>query len=520
MISKDLVTPWFLAAALLVLGTGAGCQDGGGPKPGTTAASASASGTAAASATIELGPNSTLVDRAKAYVIWLDAESYDKAFALHDEAMKKAVTEKKQRNAWNAVVGKYGAFQKVLHTSQSEMKGYQIVVVTCQFEGEPLGLRVVFNKEQQVSGMQFVPPEPASGASAAASAGPAPKRPQTPKPPFPYDQREVQYDNPTDGSRIVGTLTIPKGEGPHPAALLITGSGGQDRDETIFHHKPFFVIADHLTRKGIAVLRVDDRGVGKSTGKAAEATVETHATDVAVGVEFLRKQKEIDPKRIGLIGHSEGGIIAPLVASEDPAIAFIVSLAGTGVTGEQLVPIQVGLIARRQQKFPEEVVGKMVAAQQKIMKLVASGADELAVRPVVKEGIELSVKHAPGQPKMSAKQLEAAVADGAAKVCSPWFRSFTRLNPAVPWGKVKCPVLILMGDKDTQVPPDANLPPLQQALAGNRSARFEKREGLNHLFQHAETGFSDEYATIEETFDPATLELMASWLGDQVLKTK
>jgi len=521
MRSIELDSPWLLALLVAALAALLGCDSSSSPKPQPPGTTAVTSASAKPGASIELTAESTLVDRARAYVIWINAESYDKAFALHDEAMTKAVTDKKQRTVWNAVVGKYGAFQRVLHTSQGEMKGYQFVVATCQFEHEQLGIRVVFDKDKRVSGMQFVPPEPASGATAAASAGPAPQRPQTPKPPFPYDQREVAYDNPTDGSRIAGTLTLPKGDGPHPAALMITGSGGQDRDETIFHHKPFLVIADFLTRKGIAVLRVDDRGVGKSTGKADDATVETHATDVAVGVAFLRKQKEIDPKRVGLIGHSEGGIIAPLVAAEDPAIAFIVSLAGTGVSGEKLVPLQVGLIARQQQKLPEDVAAQMVAAQEKIMTLVASGADELAIRPVVKAGLELGLEHAPaGQPKMSPEQLKAAVADGATKVCSPWFRSFPKLDPTVAWKKVKCPVLVLIGDKDTQVPPDANLPPLKQALAGNPKARFEKREGLNHLFQHAKTGFSDEYGTIEETFDPATLELIASWLGDQVLKGK
>ncbi|RLB52302.1 MAG: alpha/beta hydrolase [Deltaproteobacteria bacterium] len=519
MTLRDQRMPRRLGVLLLMVGLAAGCRDGGSPKSMTTAGSVAAS--ADGSASVKLGPNSSLVEIAKAYVLWLDGEKYDKAFALHDEGMQKAVTEKKQRDAWNAVVGKYGAFESVLRTSQGEMKGYQVVVVTCKFEQEELGIRVVLNKDKQVSGMQFVPPEPAAAASGSATAAGPPRRPQTPKPPHPYLERGVRYTNPTDGSLIVGTLTLPKGGGRHPAALMITGSGGQDRDETIFHHKPFLVIADHLTRKGIAVLRVDDRGVGKSTGQAAKATVETHATDVSVGVAFLRKHPDIDGTRIGLIGHSEGGIIAPLVAAEDQDIAFIVSLAGSGVSGQQLVPIQVGLMARRQLKLPEEVVGKMVAAQQKIMKLVAAGAGEAALRPVVKEGIELGLEQAPPeQPKMSKKQLEAAVADGAAKLCSPWFRSFTKLNPAVAWGKVRCPVLILMGETDSQVPPDANLPPLRKALAGHSDARFERREGLNHLFQHAETGFVDEYATIEETFDPATLELMSTWLAERVLKAK
>ena len=218
--------------------------------------------------------------------------------------------------------------------------------------------------------------------------GPAPElvRPQNPKKPYPYDEEDVVYDNPKSGNKLAGTLTLPRSPGPHPAVLLITGSGPQDRDEALLGHRPFLVISDYLTRRGIAVLRVDDRGVGKSTGKFAEATTVDFAADARASVDFLKARKDIDPKQIGLIGHSEGGIIAPMLASESSDIAFIVMLAGPGVTGEEILVAQQYLIARAM-GTPEETAEKDRGMQRFILGVVREEKDDAEVKRKIREGI-------------------------------------------------------------------------------------------------------------------------------------
>ena len=198
------------------------------------------------------------------------------------------------------------------------------------------------------------------------------KRPQTPKPPFAYKSEDVTYPNKTSGLTLGATLTLPEGKGPFPAALLITGSGAQDRDETLLGHKPFAVIADALTRRGIAVLRVDDRGVGKSTGSQAEATSADFATDVAAGIAYLKTRPEVDPKRIGLVGHSEGGLIGPMVAAKAPDdVAYLVLLAGTGVNGAEILKAQSALILKA-----AGVNDAIVAANGKLLDAIIGAALE------------------------------------------------------------------------------------------------------------------------------------------------
>ncbi len=464
---------------------------------------------------------------AKQFVEQLSKGQYAEARTGFDKAMSDAFSEKKLEALWTGVVVNRGAFKKVLHQTRNVIAPYTAIIVTCQFEKGRQGVRVVFDEHNKIGGLFIVRPEPAPGTTATAAASSTAKassnRPQTPKPPFPYEVKDVLYDNPTDKSKLGGTLTLPKGPGLFPAALLITGSGTQDRDETIFEHKPFFVIADYLTRKGFIVLRVDDRGAGKTTGEAKNATIQTHATDVVAGIEFLRKQKQVDPKRIGLIGHSVGGTIAPLVASEHPNdIAFIISLAGFGISGRELTPIQTGLVLRDQLKLPAEAAKKLVQAEINVMKVIAEDGDEAALRKVLKESIETTRKYGPPEARaMTDAQVDAAVTSKFALLKAPWIRSFIKLDPAPAWKKVKCPVLVLIGEKDTQVPPDVNLPAIKKVLeaGGNKDIRLEKLAGLNHMYQHAKTGFVEEYAQIEETFDPATLNLMGKWLSPRMLGT-
>lgn len=339
-----------------------------------------------------------------------------------------------------------------------------------------------------------------------AAATRAPARPQTPKPPFPYEAVDVEYDNAAAGVHIAGTLTLPKSEGPHPVALLISGSGAQDRDETIAGHKPFAVIADRLTREGVAVLRVDDRGVGGTSRGKADPTTDDFAGDVLAGVEFLAADPRIDPERIGLIGHSEGGAIAPLVASRSKKVAFVVLLAGPGVSGAELLVEQVGALAEATGATPEKIAAAK-AAQKRVLEVVAEpGADLEAAKAKIRQ--------------ILAESGEAPAAADAqiAALLSPWFRFFVSYDPAPALRKTRCPVLVLNGELDRQVVASQNVPAIEKALkrGGNRKVTVHRLDGLNHLFQPAETGGVEEYATIEQTIAPEALDLLASWVTTQV----
>jgi pimeloyl-ACP methyl ester carboxylesterase len=332
------------------------------------------------------------------------------------------------------------------------------------------------------------------------------RRPQTPQPPFPYVAEEVTFENKTAALKLAGTLTKPKGDGPFPAVILITGSGPQDRDETLFNHKPFMVLADHLSRKGIAVLRYDDRGVGKSTGEFIKATTADFATDVQAAIAFLKERKEIDAKKIGLMGHSEGGLIAPIVAAQNPEVAFIVLLAGPGVSGEEILIMQ-GQALLKAMKADEKTFAFQKKIQEKLFKLIREGADakaiEAALQDALKEIPEKTKKAAEAQLKASEKMLGTV-----------WMRYFLTYDPRNDLKKVRCPVLAVNGEKDLQVPPAENLSEIEKALkgAGNKDVTIQEFKGLNHLFQTCQTGLLDEYGKIEETFAPAALDVITEWI--------
>lgn len=348
-------------------------------------------------------------------------------------------------------------------------------------------------------------------ASAEEAAASAPRRPQLPVPPFPYAAREVAFEHPVTGATIAGTLTAPEGGGKHAAVVLISGSGLQDRDETVFGHKPFLVLADWLTRHGIAVLRVDDRGVGGSTGDAASATVLDNASDAEASYRFLREQPEVDPARVGLVGHSEGGIIAPIVASRVPEVAFVVSLAGTGMSGAELMPHQYELV-QRAEGVGEEAVRASLALYKAMIAAAAKGEPREVVTRAMKEMLA-------AQPETAGVSKEELASDryleGAAdQLLSPWFLSFLRLDPAAYWRLVRCPVLAVGGSLDTQVPAEQNLALIAQAVraGGNGDVTTVTLPSLNHLFQTAKTGGVSEYGSLEETFAPAALELISAWI--------
>jgi hypothetical protein len=329
------------------------------------------------------------------------------------------------------------------------------------------------------------------------------KRPQNPVKPYPYREDEVTYDNKVQNATLAATFTIPQGTGPFPAVLLITGSGPQDRDETLLGHKPFLVLSDYLTRHGIAVLRADDRGVGKSTGVFAKATTADFSTDVEAGVAYLKTRAEVNPHKIGLIGHSEGAVIAPMVAARNQDVAFIVMMAGTGVPGDQVLVAQGEAIQVASGKSAEEAA-KDAAKEREMLTLVETEKDQAVLEKELKE-------------KLAGEVPEAQIGLQISEVTSPWFRYFLTYDPATALRKVTCPVLVLNGALDKQVLPSQNLPAIRKALeeAGNKHFEIDELPGLNHLFQKAKTGAPAEYAEIEETMSPVALDKMAGWIGKQ-----
>ena len=339
-------------------------------------------------------------------------------------------------------------------------------------------------------------------------------RPQTPKKPFPYDEQEVVYENKKAGVKLAGTLTLPRSGGPCPAVLLITGSGPQDRDETILRHKPFLVLADHLSRLGVAVLRVDDRGVGLSTGNFMQSTTEDFAADAAVGGEFLKGHKQIDAKRIGLIGHSEGGLIAAMIAAGSPDIAFIVLLGGPGLPGEEILYLQGGLIARAAGASQEHITLNRVA-QQRLFGIIKREPDVTKARIMMKEEIaKMRAEMTEGQ-KQHAGNILSAMESQVGFLLMPWFRYFLMYDPRPALGNVKCPVLAVIGENDLQVPALENLTAIEQALAGGGNNQYTtlKLADLNHLFQTSRTGSPTEYGVITETISPMALKIISDWIA-------
>jgi len=337
-------------------------------------------------------------------------------------------------------------------------------------------------------------------------------RPQEPKPPFPYASEDVTFANDKFNIKLAGTLTIPSRTGPFQAVIMITGSGAQNRNEEIFGHKPFLVISDWLTRNGIAVLRYDDRGVGKSQGTQLNATSADFATDAEAAFNFLKNNPKINPKAIGLMGQSEGGLIAPIVAASNPGIAFIVSLAGTGVTGQQILIRQMQDISRLS-GMSEENIKESTETNKKLFAVLRKEKDnkkaEVKILAIYKEILEKK-KTPKEETEKAVNQLKATF--GAATYT--WYRYFLMTDPAVFWKKVKCPVLALNGEKDLQVAANENLPAIEKALksSGNNSVKTVKLPGLNHLFQHCKTGLMAEYGEIEETFSPEALKIITDWI--------
>jgi uncharacterized protein len=337
-------------------------------------------------------------------------------------------------------------------------------------------------------------------------------RPQTPKGPFPYDSEDVVYQNKAAGVTLAATLTLPRGNGPFPAALMITGSGPQDRDETMLGHKAFWVIADYLTRRGIAVLRIDDRGMGKSTGNSVRTTMSEMADDVLSGVAFLKGRKEIDPKRIGVIGHSEGGVVGPLAASRSADISFVVLLAGPGVTGEQVMYLQ-SVKLMRAGGAGEDAVAKNRRLQEMMFTVIRESKDEKDDKVILARLREAWAK-LPGVGDAERKASDQAMNAEFSRVMSPEMRSFILHDAGEVLRQVKIPLLALNGSSDFQVPPEQNLPAIVTALtaAGNPDFAAIELPGLNHMFQKCQACTVSEIGNLEETFSTTALEIMGDWL--------
>jgi len=332
----------------------------------------------------------------------------------------------------------------------------------------------------------------------------SPVRPQTPQPPFPYHVEEVSFTN--NGVHICGTLTYPENVDNFPAVILIPGVGAHERDNTFFGHRPFFVIADFLTQNGIAVLRYDERGVGSSTGDRSRATTEDFAQDVSVGVNYLQSLPQTG--EIGLIGHSEGGTIASLVAAQSDKISFIIMMGSPGLKGVEY-NLQFEESMSRMMGATEDEIEKKLNFQKKILAIILEEeSKDSAAEKIDKLYLELD-------PNIPENNRKSAIR----RFLSPWFKYNIAYDPAEILQQIKCPVLALFGERDMQVPSEGNLEEMKNALSMSGNPDFEVKElpELNHYFQTAKSGRPDEYRSIEETISPIALEIINNWIKEQTI---
>jgi len=341
-------------------------------------------------------------------------------------------------------------------------------------------------------------------------------RPQDPSKPYPYYTEDVTFSNKSAGIKLAGTLTMPAKEGSYPAVILITGSGPQNRDAEIFNHRPFLVLSDYLTRQGFAVLRYDDRGVAASGGVFGEATSADFAADVNAALEYLQSRKEIKEKEIGLIGHSEGGGIAQMVAAGNKNVAFVVMLAGPGLPGDEILLRQKALIEKAD-GVPDELTKKGLETNKALFDAVKTIDDDAALKAKLTEILAKAVSETDVPGGLDVDKT-AIVKSEVESLVAPWMRAFIRYDPAPNLRKISCPVLALNGDKDMQVPAKDDLEAIRKYITGNgnRNVTVKEMKGMNHLFQECSTGSPSEYGYIEQTFSPVALKEISGWLQRQV----
>jgi uncharacterized protein len=338
-------------------------------------------------------------------------------------------------------------------------------------------------------------------------------RPQNPKKPYPYKEEEVTVINKGADVTLAGTFTYPEKGDNFPTIVLITGSGPQDRDEAILGHRPFLVLSDYLTRHGIAVLRCDDRGIGKSTGNFGTSTTKDFVTDALACVEYLKARKEVDKKNIGLIGHSEGGIIAPMAAMKSKDVSFIVLMAGTGLNGRKILELQSRLIAKAEGESDENI-NKMMEINTKLYDIAIQEKDSSRAEAKIHKVLDDFYSTMPDSVKNSPENSKERLYAQTKTLLSPWFRFFLSYEPKENLSKLKIPVLAVNGEHDLQVPPKENLAAIESALktAGNKNYKVVEIPKLNHLFQTSVTGSPTEYSKIEETIAPIALSTISDWI--------
>jgi uncharacterized protein len=347
-----------------------------------------------------------------------------------------------------------------------------------------------------------------------------PKRPQEPTKPFPYNEEEVSFEDSTAGITLAGTLTTPKEGGPFPAVVLVTGSGPQDRNEALLGHKPFLVLSDYLTRRGIAVLRYDDRGVGQSGGNFSTATTQDFVNDAIAGIKFLETRPDIRKNETGIIGHSEGGLVGPLAAIKSNDVNFIVMMAGPGVSGREILIAQSRLIEKAM-GMSDEKIDENIKLSKNIYNIAENEKDSsVAAEKIIKLYQDYYATLDSTDKQEFGNDPEAVFQKQAQTVLSPWFKFFLTYNPEPTLEKVKVPVLAVNGSNDMQVPPKQNLPVIEEALkkGGNKDYKVVEIPKLNHLFQTSETGAPSEYSKIEETIAPKALEIITNWILDHTKK--
>lgn len=333
------------------------------------------------------------------------------------------------------------------------------------------------------------------------------KRPQMPQPPYPYKEEPAIILNADDQTKLAGALTIPDGTGPFPAVVLLSGSGAQDRDETISGHKPFLVLADFLARRGAAVLRCDDRGAGESGGEHLAATTAVRAADAGWMIDYLSTRKEIDRKRIFLLGHSEGSVIASLAASRNPLVAGIILLGAPGLSIEENLYLQNTLI-RKAEGASDAAIAQANVLQRKIFSVVKEVTDDEEARAKLREiySSNMYERLTDGQKRSLDERIVTLL--------TPYFRDILKCDPSAALSEVSCPVLAIIGEKDLQCPPKDNIPALEKALRAGENPNYRVIEmaGLNHLLQTSTTGSMSEYASIEQTMAPQALAAISDWL--------
>lgn len=339
-------------------------------------------------------------------------------------------------------------------------------------------------------------------------------RPQEPKPPFPYSSMDMEFRNPVAKINLAGTVTYPSEKGRYPAVVLVSGSGPQDRNEELMGHKPFAVLADFLTRNGIVVLRYDDRGVGKSGGSFEGSTSADFADDASAATDYLKTLDFVDPAKVGIIGHSEGGLIAFMLAARIDDLAFIITLAGPGCSGRTIIEDQTEYISRLN-GVPEATIKESQLINSLIYDIIEE--NENITRGV--ERVKDTVRYYYSQKGYKSEIVDQIVTNIGTSI-NPlsyrWLRYFYMADPGDYFESVSCPVFALNGSKDCQVLADVNIEGISNGLAKSNSKKVDTRiyPDLNHLFQHCETGLLNEYSQIEETISPEVLNDIAGWISD------